>query len=114
MQWLRAHWHQEIVQPLISKSTATELIRVMQYPKFKLEDNLRVDLMAEYLNFCEIIEVTRRFPVECRDAKDQKYLNLAAAGNADVIVSGDEDMLVLNGQCTFAIERPAEYRKRFD
>ena len=114
LNWLRAHWKAEIVQPLISTSTASEFNRVLQYPKFNLDEELRMDLMAEYLNYCEIVEVTMRFEIECRDVKDQKYLNLAFAGKADVLVSGDEDLLVLEGLCPFRIESPAEYRKRFD
>jgi hypothetical protein len=32
----------------------------------------------------------------CRDPKDDKFLELAVAGKADVIVSGDDDLLVLD------------------
>ena len=32
----------------------------------------------------------------CRDVKDDKFLELAVNGNADVIVTGDADLLVLN------------------
>lgn len=114
LQWLRENWLLEFVTPLISKSTASEFVRVMQYPKFNLENDLCMDLMAEYLHTCDTVEVTERFTIECRDIKDQKYLNLASAGKADVLVTGDDDLLVLNGQCPFKIERPAEYYKRFN
>lgn len=33
---------------------------------------------------------------DCRDAKDNKYLELALAARAEVIVSGDADLLVLD------------------
>jgi putative PIN family toxin of toxin-antitoxin system len=33
---------------------------------------------------------------DCRDAKDNRYLELALAAAADAIVSGDEDLLVLH------------------
>jgi putative PIN family toxin of toxin-antitoxin system len=33
---------------------------------------------------------------ECRDPKDNKFLELAVCGKADFIISGDEDLLVLN------------------
>lgn len=32
----------------------------------------------------------------CRDPKDNKFLEVAVAGNADAIVSGDDDLLALN------------------
>lgn len=33
---------------------------------------------------------------ECRDPKDNKYLELAVSGKAECIITGDEDLLVLN------------------
>jgi len=32
----------------------------------------------------------------CRDPKDDKFLELAVGGNADLIVTGDNDLLALN------------------
>jgi predicted nucleic acid-binding protein len=32
----------------------------------------------------------------CRDPSDNKFLEVAVAGEADLIVSGDDDLLVLN------------------
>ena len=46
---------------------------------------------------------------DCRDAKDNKYLELALAAAADVIVSGDADLLVLHPWRGVRILRPAEY-----
>ena len=45
----------------------------------------------------------------CRDAKDNKYLELALAAAADVIVSGDADLLVLHPWRGVRILRPAAY-----
>ncbi|MFZ1426928.1 MAG: putative toxin-antitoxin system toxin component, PIN family [Geminicoccaceae bacterium] len=46
---------------------------------------------------------------DCRDAKDNKYLELALAAAADVIISGDTDLLVLHPWRGVRILRPAEY-----
>jgi uncharacterized protein len=48
----------------------------------------------------------------CRDAKDQPFLDLAQSGGADLLVSGDQDLLQLAGQTTFFIESPEAYRRR--
>ncbi|WP_199302092.1 putative toxin-antitoxin system toxin component, PIN family [Pseudanabaena cinerea] len=32
---------------------------------------------------------------ECRDPKDQMFLELAIAGNADYLITGDQDLLCL-------------------
>lgn len=46
---------------------------------------------------------------DCRDAKDDKYLELALAAGAWAIVSGDADLLVLHPWRGVRILRPAEY-----
>ena len=46
---------------------------------------------------------------DCRDTKDDKYLELALAAGAGAIVSGDADLLVLHPWRGVRILRPAEY-----
>ena len=50
---------------------------------------------------------------DCRDAKDNKYLELAMAARADFIVSSDDDLLVLNPWSGVRILRPAEFLALF-
>jgi putative PIN family toxin of toxin-antitoxin system len=57
-----------------------------------IEREFFLDWLAESLNFIEIRDTI----VACRDAKDDKFLELAVNGNAELIVSGDEDLLILN------------------
>lgn len=42
----------------------------------------------------------------CRDEKDNKFLELAINGNADFIITGDNDLLVLNPFENIAIIKP--------
>jgi len=46
---------------------------------------------------------------DCRDAKDDKYLELALAAGAGTIVSGDTDLLVLDPWRGVRILKPAAY-----
>jgi uncharacterized protein len=46
---------------------------------------------------------------DCRDDKDNKYLELALAAGADTIVSGDYDLLVLHPWRGVRILQPADY-----
>jgi predicted nucleic acid-binding protein len=39
-------------------------------------------------------------------------LDLAQSGRADLLISGDQDLLILSGQTTFVIETPEAYRRR--
>ena len=46
---------------------------------------------------------------DCRDRKDNKYLELALAAGADTIVSSDSDLLALHPWRSIPIVTPAEY-----
>jgi uncharacterized protein len=112
LAWLRRHWQEGACLPLLSQETASELTRVLAYPKFRLSQDDRHELLTEYLPFCEIVEPVESCEVRCRDNKDQPFLDLAHCGTAEVLVSGDNDLLALAGQTSFAIESPASYKTR--
>jgi putative PIN family toxin of toxin-antitoxin system len=112
LAWLRSHWSGNRCVPLVSRATAAELARVLAYPKFKQPPDRRSELLGDYLPYCESIEKIEQCAISCRDAKDQIFLDLAQSGRADVLVSGDQDLLVLRGQTSFAIETPEAYRNR--
>jgi putative PIN family toxin of toxin-antitoxin system len=50
---------------------------------------------------------------ECRDEKDNKYLELALEAEAGIIVSSDNDLTVLNPWRGIRILRPAEYLNQY-
>ena len=112
LAWLRLHWREGCV-PLISKATSMELARVLAYPKFQLASSRCMELFSLYVSCCESIHLDHRCPMLCRDPKDQPLLDLAHCGKADLLVTGDEDLLALAGQTAFAIETPEDYRRRF-
>lgn len=49
---------------------------------------------------------------DCRDAKDNKYLEPALAAGAETIVASDDDLLVLHPWRNIAILTPAEFVRR--
>lgn len=112
LAWLRQHWGERGCVPLISRVTATEITRVLRYPKFRLSSHDARELLAEYLPYCEVIDPTERCASVCRDANDQPFLDLAQSGRADLLISGDRDLLMLAGRTTFVIENPEAYRRR--
>jgi putative PIN family toxin of toxin-antitoxin system len=89
-----------------------ELARVLAYSKFRLSDASRIELFGLYVSCCETIDPTRRSPLACRDPKDQPFLDLAHCGKADVLVTGDDDLLSLAEETAFAIQTPEVYRLR--
>jgi putative PIN family toxin of toxin-antitoxin system len=111
LAWMREHWRNGCT-PLISRATAEELTQVLGYSKFRLSVEDRRELLADYLPFCEIVVVRKNCPVLCRDENDQPFLDLAHCGSADLLVSGDKDLLELDGKTAFRIESPEIYRVR--
>lgn len=51
---------------------------------------------------------------DCRDGKDNRYLELALPAAADVIVSGDEDLLVLHPWRGIPVLRPAMFLTKLE
>jgi putative PIN family toxin of toxin-antitoxin system len=96
--WLRTAWQGGRFIPVADHRCASELIRVLNYPKFRLSADEQQSLLADYLPYVESIDIATPpagLP-EARDADDVIFLALAAAAGADVLVSGDHDLLTLN------------------
>lgn len=77
---------------LISKETLDELSAVLQRPKFKMtrEDIMRI--VSALMETGENIRVTSNFKVISNDPDDDIILNTAHDGDADYLVSGDNDI----------------------
>lgn len=111
--WLRETWQSGSVAPLISKDTASELLRVLRYPKFALTDDDREDLLAEYLPWCEVVSIPHPPPIvpECRDQFDKPFLELALVGAANALVTGDKDLLALKPDFPIPILTIGEFKQ---
>ena len=81
---------------LFSEELLDEFIGVASRPKFTsyFPDEDVEELLSLFDEFGEIIEVTSEVDL-CRDPKDNFLLALAKDGNADFLVTGDEDLLVI-------------------
>jgi uncharacterized protein len=113
LAWLRAHWRERRSIAIVSRVTVSELQQVLGYRKLNLSFEDQFELLGDYLPYCETVEVLSACPVLCRDPKDQPFLDLAQSGKADLLVTGDEDLLVMAGQTGFLIEGPEAYKQRF-
>lgn len=107
---LRHAWQAGDITPVMSRETAEELIRVLAYPKFKLGPDDREDLLADILPWCEMVTVPDGLSApHCRDPHDIKFLLLALAAKADALVTGDRDLLALEGSFPTPIVTPARF-----
>lgn len=95
---------------LLSQNLAEELSDVLNREKFNryvtLEERER--FLEALVRESELVEITEKIDV-CRDPKDDQILELAMSGKASCIVTGDQDLLVLNPFRMIPIVTPAEF-----
>lgn len=112
--WLREAWQSQRCIALASRDSVNELLRVLNYPKFKLTQLEQETLLAEFLPYVETvkIETTPNGLPEIRDPDDIIFLVLATVGKADALVSDDGDILAIKAQFPIPILTVAEFAAR--
>ena len=95
---------------LVSATLAQELQDVLNRPQFDryVTREERDEFLMAFMREAELVEITETVAA-CRDPKDNQILELAVSGNADYIVTGDDDLLVLNPFRDIAIIAPADF-----
>jgi putative PIN family toxin of toxin-antitoxin system len=90
----------------------TELADVIGRPKFDAiltrANTSREQALAEVRQLAEVIEPPLLAQPVCRDPDDDHVLALALAAHVDLIVSGDDDLLVLHTFAGIPILTPAQ------
>lgn len=94
----------------LSTPVFNEISEVLNRPKLAraLREGQRDEVLGLLTAAATWVEPTGRIE-ECRDRKDDKYLELAAAAGADVIVSSDADLLVMDPWRGKRILRPRQF-----
>lgn len=100
---------------LLSQEILDELATVLARPKFDryVTDEEKESFIDDLLDETEPVDVTDHI-TECRDPKDDKYLELAVSGNASHIMTGDKDLLVMNPFRGIAIVTAQEFLNLFE
>ena len=96
-------------------SIVVEIIDVLGRDPFRTKYNIQAEDITTLINLVrlrgDLVNPGRMLKV-CRDPKEDKFLEAALAGEADAIVSGDADLLVLNPFENIPILRPFEFLAR--
>ena len=98
-------------QCILSPTLLAEFTEVLARPRLRLGVHTVVEIL-------ELLTVRSQMvnPVvsveSCRDPKDNMLLECALAGNADVIVTGDTDLLILHPFRGVDILTPAQFLRR--
>ena len=98
-----------------SEDTFNELKTVLLKQKFDtyIELSLRQEFLKQYSKLCKTVQISQKIDI-CRDKKDNKFLELALNGNADYIITGDSDLLILNPFENIKIITPDSYLNTFN
>lgn len=97
---------------LVSDATLEELGDILSRKRFdpyvSLKDRKKFIRLLGRIS--EWVASGRRIRA-CRDPRDDKFLEVAVNGDANLIISGDKDLLVLNPFMGKPIASPSEYLK---
>jgi len=82
---------------LLSNEVIQEINTVLSREKFNryvaLEE--RELFLQWFIQETLLVEITEKI-LECQDQKDNKYLELGVCGEASHLITGDQDLLILN------------------
>ena len=103
----------DVGQPVVPEATMAELAAVAGRAKFdpylSIADRQEfIRLLGRTAVMVPIVRVVRA----CRDPRDDKFLEAAVNGRADLIITGDRDLRELNPFMGIAILNPAAYLAR--
>jgi uncharacterized protein len=110
---LRNAVHLGRAQVVMDAACDAELQRVLAYDlgKHSISTHKQAEVLAQARRLSSRVEAASfkgRLP-QCRDADDQKFLELAAATGADALVTKDRELLRLRG-LPFRVLTPADFR----
>lgn len=100
---------------LYSDATLNELIDVLGRPRMVSKYGVTPELVEATCSLLllrgESVQSVRDIRV-CRDPKDDKFLQVAISGQAEVVVTADEDLIVLGSYEAIPMVQPAEFLRR--
>jgi len=95
---------------VISEAVVNELDDALRRPRLDkyIHEEERIQFLMILLRESRLVRVSRVVE-DCRDPKDNKYLELALDAGADCILSGDKDLLVLHPYHGIPILTPRQF-----
>jgi len=107
-------WHASSFDLVFSEPMLLELTRVLAYPKVRRRigwTDEDIERFVALLRFrAEVVNIETTHAVVPRDSNDAPVLAALIASGADILVSGDQDLLALRND--YAIETAAEFCRR--
>ncbi len=101
-------------RPLLSGPILAEIVEVLGRKRLDryVSRERRTQFLVTLVEKADFPEIQDLFPV-CRDPKDNKFLELAVAGKASCLITGDRDLLVLDPFHGIPIVTPRRFLDEF-
>ncbi len=96
---------------LRSHNTLEELLKTLYKPKFDRyfkDDLAKNSFVISFISASTDITIDHQVTI-CRDPKDNMYLELSLSGKANCIITGDNDLLVLDPFRNIRIITPKQF-----
>jgi putative PIN family toxin of toxin-antitoxin system len=97
----------EILLSDVAVKEITDVLRRSKFDRYVLPEE-RDWFLATLIRQATLIEPDEPIQV-CRDPKDDKWLELALAGSSTCLITGDDDLLALDGFRGMTIITPAVF-----
>ena len=104
-------WHQGGLKVVLSRYILDELARVLpRLPRVQMTSAEIRDLVDSFMFLADVVEPQGEQAANLRDPADQPVLLTLLAANADYLITGDKDLLVLASR--YPVVTPAEFWAR--
>jgi uncharacterized protein len=101
-------WQQGGLDVALSRYILDEMVRVLpRLPQNKRSSDEIRDLAENFMFLADMIELDMFIDLTLRDPADEQILATLRASNADYLITGDKDLLVLAER--YPIVTPAEF-----
>jgi putative PIN family toxin of toxin-antitoxin system len=96
-----------VLASILTRQELEEVADRFRFDRYVARE-IRHRLVAEYLRATVLVDIP--YPIRaCRDPRDDKFLEVAVHGSADLILTGDTDLLALHPFRGIAILTLGEY-----
>ena len=106
-------WHTEVFDLVVSDPLLQEYQAVLNYPKIQKHTRMTPTEMQQairnFRQFALLVEPKEEITVVERDRDDNKIIACALAGEAEYIVTGDNDLLSMKAYRGIRILTPAAF-----